>query len=193
MEKIKTIVEYQKLAERTCVDLGSDDKNANHMWLGIITEAGEILDVLKKNLAYKKEVDLVNLGEEFADTMWYVANSANFIGGAFGEIEEGTEEYSLTQSIREYYKEYVNVPIKTMEEKIEFTILFYRDFITHFNSLNLLQLYITVRFIVDYWGFDFYQILTNNIEKLKVRYPEKFTEESALNRDLDAERKTLEQ
>jgi hypothetical protein len=34
--------------------------------------------------------------------------------------------------------------------------------------------------------------LYNNIEKLKVRYPEKFTEEAALNRNLDKERKTLE-
>lgn len=31
-----------------------------------------------------------------------------------------------------------------------------------------------------------------NIEKLRVRYPEKFSAESALNRNLDAERKTLE-
>ena len=31
-----------------------------------------------------------------------------------------------------------------------------------------------------------------NIDKLRVRYPEKFTAASALNRDLDAERKTLE-
>lgn len=37
------------------------------------------------------------------------------------------------------------------------------------------------------------QIQTINIAKLTKRFPEKFTEEKALNRDLDGERKTLEQ
>jgi len=35
-------------------------------------------------------------------------------------------------------------------------------------------------------------ILELNIDKLKARYPEKFTEEKALNRDLDTEREILE-
>lgn len=39
---------------------------------------------------------------------------------------------------------------------------------------------------------DFEKILENNINKLKVRYPEKFTEENALNRNLESERKELE-
>jgi len=34
--------------------------------------------------------------------------------------------------------------------------------------------------------------METNIEKLRTRYPEKFTEESANNRDLQAERKVLE-
>lgn len=35
-------------------------------------------------------------------------------------------------------------------------------------------------------------ILEQNIEKLKIRYPEKFQSKDAINRDLDKERKTLE-
>lgn len=34
--------------------------------------------------------------------------------------------------------------------------------------------------------------MENNIEKLRSRYPEKFTSENALNRDLEKERKILE-
>jgi hypothetical protein len=44
----------------------------------------------------------------------------------------------------------------------------------------------------EYADLDFWQILTNNIEKLKVRFPEKFNQDKALNRDLDSERKKLE-
>ncbi len=39
---------------------------------------------------------------------------------------------------------------------------------------------------------DFQTIMEKNIAKLKKRYPEKFTEDKALNRDLEAERKVLE-
>lgn len=38
----------------------------------------------------------------------------------------------------------------------------------------------------------FQDMLQRNVAKLRARYPEKFTEEHANNRDLDAERKTLE-
>ena len=44
-----------------------------------------------------------------------------------------------------------------------------------------------------YYNLDFAKLLDNNIAKLKVRFPDKFTEEAALNRNLEEERKTLEQ
>ncbi len=41
-------------------------------------------------------------------------------------------------------------------------------------------------------GLDVEMLLQSNINKLRVRFPDKFTEENAENRDLDAERKALE-
>lgn len=46
--------------------------------------------------------------------------------------------------------------------------------------------------IVDALQLDMGAILARNIEKLRIRYPEKFTGESALNRDTAAERAVLE-
>jgi hypothetical protein len=40
--------------------------------------------------------------------------------------------------------------------------------------------------------WDLREILETNINKLEARYPEKFTEDKALNRNLDIERKILE-
>ena len=40
--------------------------------------------------------------------------------------------------------------------------------------------------------FDLIDVATKNIAKLRARYPERFSEYDALNRDLDAERKVLE-
>ncbi len=47
--------------------------------------------------------------------------------------------------------------------------------------------------LCDSLGLTFEECMERNIEKLKTRYPNKFTEHSALNRDLEAERKVLEQ
>lgn len=44
----------------------------------------------------------------------------------------------------------------------------------------------------DAYGLSLSSIMAKNIAKLQARYPEKFTELQALNRDLDRERETLE-
>ena len=44
----------------------------------------------------------------------------------------------------------------------------------------------------DELGMEYIEVIRRNIAKLKARYPVKFTEENALNRDLEAERVVLE-
>tara|TARA_B100001971_G_scaffold84647_1_gene78250 strand:+ start:357993 stop:358385 length:393 start_codon:yes stop_codon:yes gene_type:complete len=46
--------------------------------------------------------------------------------------------------------------------------------------------------VADELGFEFEEVMTRNIQKLKARYGEKFTEEAAEKRDLDRERKILD-
>ena len=45
---------------------------------------------------------------------------------------------------------------------------------------------------MDELGTDFEREMERNIEKLRARYPEKFTKEKALERDLEKEREILE-
>lgn len=200
MEKIKTLVEYQQLASRTCPDLGSDIENLIHMNLGITTEIGEFLDCIKKNIAYNKPLDLVNMGEELADICWYVANKARLFFFRTWEDMEATEEHNFG-AVRKEYEEL-------------FRPMFQQYQINHRAIYSLLALtpdaedyqvgYTKAEFggikdmsvifeIAEFFGIDMWQALTNNIQKLMVRYPDKFTNEAALNRDLDAERKVLEQ
>ncbi len=114
------IKEYCEAVKRTMADLGYREKDNLHMIMGMATEVGELMDIFKKNFAYKKEIDWVNAKEEIGDLMWYVANFCN---------------------------------------------------------IN---------------GFDIEEILQTNVDKLKARYPEKFTEEHAIYRNLEKERKILE-
>lgn len=50
-----------------------------------------------------------------------------------------------------------------------------------------------ISIICDVMGFKMEDIMETNINKLKKRYPEKFTEKDAIIRDLDGERELLEE
>lgn len=75
-----TIKEYQNSTHRTNAPLTGNYNQmvALHMVLGIMTEAGEIADVYKKNLAYGKSLDLINIKEEIGDLMWYISELCNY-------------------------------------------------------------------------------------------------------------------
>lgn len=91
-----------------------------HAAMGLCTEAGEFMDMLKKHILYGKPLDEVNLKEELGDKLWYAAL-------ALDELKSTFE-----------------------------------------------------------------QVMDTNITKLRARYPNKFTERDALNRNLDKEREILE-
>lgn len=79
-----TFQEYQIKAGRTnavlnkqvCLNGQIQEKISEnlHMVLGMVTESAELADVFKKNLAYGKIIDWVNIKEEIGDLMWYIAN-----------------------------------------------------------------------------------------------------------------------
>lgn len=112
--------EYVKWTENTCANLENKQLDDIHMIFGMATEVGELMDAYKKNIAYKKSLDLTNVKEEIGDIMYYLAS---------------------------------------------------------FCRMN---------------NFDLEKILKTNVNKLQSRYPEKFNEFDANNRDLDKEREILE-
>lgn len=78
-------LEYQKLAARTEKQLPLAGR-LQHGMLGIITEAGELGDTIKKHVIYGKTLDLANIDEELGDLMWYMAVIANAVGSDFERI-----------------------------------------------------------------------------------------------------------
>ena len=120
-------MKYQEDVERTeaVTDMPmtrrcADNTRLLHGAIGIATEAGELLDALKKHIYYNKELDKVNISEEIGDVLWYAALLCNCL-----EI-------------------------------------------------------------------DMQDVMDTNIAKLKARYPEKFDEDKAENRNLKKERRVLE-
>ncbi len=125
-----TLNEYQIAALRTAGPIQISEIRENGQLLsvddlshgleGLVTETGELMDVLKKHRRYGKEIDWVNVKEEIGDVAWYVAMLCRAAGVSLEEV------------------------------------------------------------------------CRLNIAKLEARFPNKFTNERALTRDLETERKRLE-
>ena len=62
------------------------DYDLIHSIMGCVTESSELLDVIKKKIFYNKEIDNVNLVEEFGDLLWYVALGLHVLGYTFEDV-----------------------------------------------------------------------------------------------------------
>lgn len=171
--------EYQIAASRTCPDLGNTRDNLRHMQLGVLTEIGEFLDPIKKNMAYGKELDYVNLGEELADMAWYIANEARMLGI---ELKDTTKIES--RHLLKYLDECLQ-SISILAER-------YLQIKENRSELDYLHSFYLLELSANYLNLNFNKLLDNNIDKLRKRFPEKFSAERALNRNLEEERKELE-
>lgn len=163
-----TLKEYHVACARTCPSLGSTQLDTLHMNIGIATETGEILDAIKRKIAYKKEVDIVNIEEEIGDTCWYICN-----------------RYNMTSKNKDMLPEPFEYKIDNIESLAN--ILLSISPTTSYTILISI-----VKCTANFFNLDFETCLDKNIAKLYARYPEKFTEELAINRNTDNERKILE-
>lgn len=59
--------------------LNSGEAHAWHMATGVCTEAGELLDAVKKAVIYKRDLDRENVVEELGDLRFYMAGIMNLL------------------------------------------------------------------------------------------------------------------
>jgi NTP pyrophosphatase (non-canonical NTP hydrolase) len=57
-----------------------------HAVFGIVTEAGELMDSLKRAKIYNQKLDKINLIEEAGDVMWYLAILSDALNVTFEDI-----------------------------------------------------------------------------------------------------------
>lgn len=153
--------------------------------LNAYVACGNLLDDLKKHIFYKKPID---------PHKW--ANQKNIINAQLGDIMSNIDGLKTEVMPFDPRLFHAIVGIATESTELVEAILTAIDNsgdIDHVNvkeELGDLNWYQAIA--VDASDADWDAILTTNIEKLRKRYPEKFTSENAINRDLVAERKILE-
>jgi NTP pyrophosphatase (non-canonical NTP hydrolase) len=81
--------EYQQAALRTLNGIPDDFKMKCNVVFGIVGEAGEIADYMKKVLFHEHQVDKVKLSIELGDLMWYVSALASLYDLNLDEIAIG--------------------------------------------------------------------------------------------------------
>lgn len=81
--------EYQEKSKRTLNRDLTKHEQIDNMVYGIIGEAGEVVDLLKKTRFQGHTIDRDKLQEELGDVMFYVVNLCNILGFDLEEIIEG--------------------------------------------------------------------------------------------------------
>jgi len=169
--------EYQKQAKRTLAQLGDPKLDLCHMVLGIMSEQNELESAILNK-------DEVNIKEEIADHFWYIANyctlrefelTEELVTG--GDCLFGTV-YNISK-LHDLVKKYIAYN-KAIDRNKEY------ELIQNISTCLSNDLIYNIKGTVN-----LKEILEQNINKLKVRFPEKFNQEQAINRDLESEYKTL--
>ena len=77
---------YQHLAGRTDPHAqGTRDALGNGA-LGLVGEAGEVAELIKKHLFHGHPIDKAAMTEELGDVLWYVARLAAALGISLGDV-----------------------------------------------------------------------------------------------------------
>lgn len=165
------------------------DEQLKHAALGMLSEAGELADLYKRQLAYGKDFDPVNLLEECGDWVWYFALEVLTLAERHGwnlerlcrDIDCQTESWCR---IGWFGKgDYRMEALYRLAEKASNGSAF-------FHGDSALE---TVCHFLNSCGFTFEQCLDANNAKLEKRTGKKFSADAVLNRDTGAERAVLEQ
>lgn len=181
--------QYVADATRTESRIEKVKVNRQHLMfaLYLFADAGSILDQIKKKAFYGKKYDGNELGVN-ANSIRYTAESlerwvAQGHHHEENEIDIDPRIFHAIIGIATEATELVEAMLKTLNGVGDDNI----NILEEFGDLNWYE-----AIGIDALDGDFEQVLTTNIEKLRARFPEKFTSENAINRNLDTERQILE-
>ncbi len=151
----------------------------------VLIAMGNILDQIKKHAFYKKPYDLgaIHTHLAFAQESLITLNTLSD-----GEILNDERPIPVDTRI---FHSVVGIATESTE-LLEAMDLYdpnldYTNLLEEFGDIDWYK-----AIGVDTIGGDWEDILTKNIAKLKTRFPDKFTNEDAINRDTDAEREILD-
>lgn len=163
----------------------SDKLNLTHMALGLAGELGEIVNCTGTEL--KLKVDKPNLKEELGDIYWYLSN--------YCTMREVPIPDSQALKIQLPTERCFELLISSISELVDLVKRFeaYNKEIDRSKEIETVyDIYCALYMFETAYDLDGAEVRAINIRKLEIRYPEKFSDALAINRNTEAERKALE-
>jgi NTP pyrophosphatase (non-canonical NTP hydrolase) len=161
----------------------SNKLNYTHMALGLAGEVGELVECVGTDLKF--DVDKPNLGEELGDLYWYLANIANML---HIDIPEDLQvDVPNVECI-----DFLIIKVGELVDLIKRYMAYNKEIDRTKATLLICDIRLALLVFEKTYELNGADIRTRNINKLRARFPEKFSDELAVNRDLDNERRTLE-
>lgn len=149
---------------------------------------GAVLDQFKKNAFYNKPFNIDKIKELIGTALYDVKNlQDDLINDNF---PKDAPDFQRAVNPR-YFHSIVGIATEAIELleilNVNCNTVDTVNLLEEFGDLNWYQ-----AIGIDEAGGDFEQVLERNIAKLKARYPNKFSSENAINRNLEKERSILE-
>lgn len=173
-------IDYIVPAMRTAKTYATLELNIRHAAYGLTTEAGELFSILKRVEVYGKSFDetmQAKAREELGDWYWYLALLVHHVGANW---DEEASPRPFGDDLKDSTPvDHMMLSMNTVSAMA--TLTYHGMTPTNLNSLS--SLIPTVLPVIDdgarALGFDPDQLRAENIEKLRARYPEKYSDELA--------------
>lgn len=186
--------EYLPLAEKTLstqFHCEFKEQLYLHAVMGSLTEIEELLDNynLKNGELLISVEKQGSVAEESADIFWYLSIlfrelNLSLEDNPYKKIDDELNGFEILLR-------YLQVNLK-MLDSLKKKLYYNKNIDVMIFISQTFELYSLLENYCHYYNTDISSILEKNIAKLKSRYGEKFSSERAINRDLEAEKKILE-
>lgn len=185
MEAIKTFEQYQSLASRTAPK--HEDEKINFA-MGIAGESGELIDLVKKFIFHKHQIDKIKIKKEAGDVLWYISQLMRIYDITFEDAFATLKKYDeLIELIKLHGNpdRLLKVSCLNLSQSVG-NVSGYVD-MSEFYTIdklkgNLANALKNFYFIIKIAGLTIEEVAEANIEKLKARYPDGFDPEKSINR-----------
>ena len=163
-----TFDEYVTLAQRTASTKTNTDK-IGHGCLGLIGEAGEVVDIIKKMtyMGMTREMAREKLIDEVGDCCWYIAEWCTGSGNSMQEIFDATAGFHDSFSLETWAVSMVRDAYDLWYDSDGGYTCSLMDDVEHIAT--------GIKAICHRIDVTLDEVLEHNIEKLKKRFPEGFS------------------
>lgn len=164
-----------------------------HGVFGIAGEISEIHEAFDDVFYDDRHVDLVNLQEEMGDICWYIANLSNALGYTpsweyYPNKGDGKPDYASFLIKVNKLSKISGKMVDSCKRKVYYGVeIDEESFKTHIDSIIKV-----VCQACENLTTTLENVQEKNVNKLRERYGDKFSEKSATERNLDKEREILE-